>query len=123
MGLGPSATTVNEWLNTTFVNTGAWLELHTGDPGTNGASNVADTDGRQYVLFTLTSNGLVNMTGAPPQYVIGADQTITHGSMHAENEGGTWKWNLVARTPIDVVDGDVLKVGDGIEFRIEGWTA
>lgn len=123
MGLGPSATTVNEWLDAAFVSPGAWVQLHTGDPGTNGASNVADTDGRQLALFTRPSNGLVQTTGAPPQFVIGTDSTITHASVHTALDGGTWRWNLVANTPIPVVDGDVLILGDGIEFRINGWTA
>jgi hypothetical protein len=126
MGIGPSAGTVNEWLDSTFVNPGAWLELHTGDPGTNGASNVADTTGRQLALFTRPSNGLVQTTGAVPQFTIpeeAADQTITHASVHTEMEGGTWRWNLVANSPIQLVGGDVVTIGDGVEFRIQGWTA
>ena len=123
MGLGPSAATVNEFLDTMFVAPGVWVELHTGDPGTNGASDVADTDGRQLALFTRPSNGLAQTTGALPQFVIGADQTITHASVHTELDGGTWRWNLIARSPIQVVDGDVLILGDGIDFRVDGWTA
>jgi hypothetical protein len=36
MGIGPSPATVNEWVDLTFVNRPVWLQLHTGDPGTNG---------------------------------------------------------------------------------------
>lgn len=123
MALGPAAGTVNEWLDSTFVAAGVWVELHTGDPGTNGASNIADTDARQLALFTRPSNGLVQTTGAAPQFVIGEDCVITHASVHTEMEDGVWRWNLVARSPISVVEGDVLILGDGIEFRIDGWTA
>lgn len=122
MALGPSADTVNGWLTSTFLG-GLWLELHTGDPGSGGASNIATTDGRQLAAFVIASNGLVQMSGAPPQFVIGADCTITHGSLHTELDGGTWRWNMIARSPIQVVDGDVLIIGDGMEFRIDGWVA
>ncbi len=128
MGLGPSAGTVNGWLEATFLGvpyvvTSRWLQLHTGDPGAGGASNIADVDSRQLVNFTRPSNGLIQTTGAPAQYLIGADATITHASLHSEVEGGTWIWNLIARSPIAVVEGDVLILGDGMEFRIDGWTA
>lgn len=106
-----------------YVITSVWLQLHTDDPGTNGASNVADVDARQLVLFTRPSNGVIQSAGAPAQFVIGADQTIKYGSLHSELEGGTWLGNLIARSPISVVEGDVLILGDGIEFRAEGWTS
>lgn len=128
MGLGPSAGTVNGWLEATFtgvpyVVTSLWLELHTADPGTGGATSIADTDARQLVTLARPSNGLVQTTGAPAQYVIGADATITHGSLHTAIEDGDWVWNLIARSPISVVEGDVLILGDGMEFTITGWTA
>ena len=123
MALGPAAATVNGWLDTTFVNGSVWLQLHTGDPGTGGLSNIADVDGRQIALFTRPSTWLVQTTGAPSEFLIGADQVITHGSLHTQLEDGVWVWNLIATSPITVVEGDVLKAGDGMEFRIEGWTA
>ena len=125
MGLGPSATTVNGWLDSTFINGPVWLELHTGDPGANGASNIADVDGRQLVLFTRPSNGLVQPTGAPATFVVDEaadDFNITHGSLHSAAEGGAWKWNVIALSPIQVVGGDEVKVGAGMDFRILGWT-
>lgn len=129
MGVGPSNTTVNGWLAATFcavpyVVTSLWLELHLGDPASGGLANIADTDARQLATFALPSpDGVVVTAGAPPQYVINADATITHGSLHTEIEGGDWVWNLVARSPIQVVAGDLLIVGDGMEFRIDGWTS
>ena len=120
MALGPSADTVNGWLESTFLG-GLWLQLHTGDPGSGGASNIAVADGRQLAAFTISSTGVVQMSGAPPQFVIGADQTITHGSLHTDIDAGTWRWNMIARSPIQVVDGDVLIVGGGAEFKIDGW--
>lgn len=128
MGIGPSAATVNAWLDATFagipyVVTNLWLQLHLGDPASGGLANIADTDGRQLVMLTRPSTGLVQTTGAPAQYIIGTDGLITHGSLHTELSGGVWVWNLIARTPIQVVEGDVLILGDGMEFRIDGWTA
>lgn len=122
--LGPSADTVNDWLTSTFLG-GLWLEVHTGNPGTNGASNIAATDGRQLTSFVISSTGVVQSSGAPPQFVIGGtvDMDITHGSLHTELDGGIWRWNMIARSPIRVVPGDVLIIGDGMEFRIDGWVA
>lgn len=126
MGIGPAAGTVNDWLDSTFVSPGVWVELHTGDPGTNGASNLADTTGRQLCLFTRPSDGVVQTTGAVPKFLIAEDaddQTITHASVHTEMEDGVWRWNLVANSPIAVVGGDEVNLGDGMTFRILGWTA
>lgn len=123
MGVGPSAATVNEWLELTFVNRPVWVQLHTGDPGTNGASNIADADARQLAVLERSANGKVTSVGAPPEWVIGDDATIRYASLHTEVEDGAWVGNLIARSPIGVVDGDVLKLGDGIEFVIEGWTS
>lgn len=128
MGLGPSPATVNGWLEATFMGvpyvvTSVWLELHTGDPGTGGAANIAPTDARQVAAFTRPANWIVQTTGAPAQYVISSDCVITHGSLHTELEDGVWVWNLIARSPISVVEGDVLILGEGMEFRIDGGTA
>lgn len=126
MGIGPAPATVNEWVDLTFVNRPVWLQLHTGDPGTNGASNLADVDGRQLVMFTRTSTGIVQPTGDPARFVVDAlasDSNITHGSLHSDAEGGTWVWNLVALSPTAVVGGDEVTVGAGMEFRVTGWTA
>lgn len=123
MGVGPSAATVNEWLELTFVNRPVWVQLHTGDPGTNGASNLADIDARQLAILTRPLNGVVQSAGTAPQWVIGDDQVIRYASLHTEIEDGTWVGNLIARSPISVVEGDVLILGDGIDFRIVGWTA
>lgn len=125
-GLGPSHHTVNEFLDLTFITRPIWLQLHTGAPGTNGASNIADTDGRQLALFIRPADGVVQTTGAPARFVIATDAVdaeITHGSLHTELEGGIWRWNLIARSPIRVVGGDELILGDGMEFRVEGWTS
>ncbi|MCG7596370.1 hypothetical protein [Mycobacterium sp. PSTR-4-N] len=123
MGVGPSVGLVNSWLTSTFVLPGAWLDLHLEDPGSGGTANQADIDARQLGLFVISADGKVTTTGAPPQFIIGTDGRIKFGSLHTALEGGTWLWNLTARSPIDVVAGDVLIIGDGIELSIEGWTA
>ncbi len=125
MGVGPSAATVNEWLELTFVNRPVWVQLHTGDPGTNGASNIAEVDARQLAICERITNGVIQTTGAPAQWTITGvtDQDITHASIHSEIEGGTWVANLIAKSPVRVVEGDVLKLGDGIDFRVLGWVS
>lgn len=126
MGVGLSPGTVNEWVDLTFVNRPVWLQPHTADPGTNGASNLADVDGRQLVLFARTATGVVQLTGAPAVFVVDSDaddQDITHGSLHTEAVGGTWVGNVVALSPTRVVGGDEVKVAAGMEFRVVGWTA
>lgn len=123
MGFGPSNTLVNEWLREKFVLNTIWLQLHDGDPGTNGASNIVDAD-RQLVLFGEPSpDGYIESVGAPPAFTIGEDTTIRYGSLHTEFEGGLWRWNLIARQPLTVVEGDVLLLGEGIDLRITGWTS
>ena len=125
MGIGPAPATVNEWVDLTFVNRPVWLQLHTGDPGTNGALNIADVDGRQLVMFTRTSTGIVQPTGDPAVFVVdvaASDTSITHGSLHTAAEGGAWVWNLIAVSPTAVVGGDEVKAGS-MEFRVTGWTA
>ena len=122
--LGPSEWLVNKWLADTFNGVlfgGLFLQLHTGLPGPAGTANVlADTD-RQPVSFGAPVNGFVQSVGAPPEFNIVNDGTVTHGSLWSGLEGGTWIWNLIATKQIPVVEGDLLIVSDQVTFQLEGW--
>lgn len=81
MATGISATVANGWLDTTFGTT--WVKLHTGDPGSAGATAAAAGDAtRKAATMASASGGSKAMTGtAGPWTNGGTSETLSHLSL------------------------------------------
>ena len=129
MAVGPSAWLINSLWDAVFegipfVVNAVYVQLHTGDPGTGGLSNVLAVD-RQPAVFTRDTDGHWVTTGAPLQFEIDTtdDVTVTHISLHNALDDGDWLINMIANKPIPLVEGDVLIASDNIAWTVEGWVA
>ena len=100
-GLAPSL--VSGWLNTlrTTGNGGAaysavvgtFVQLHTGDPGAAGTSNVsAGSTTRNSFIFSSSSSGSALSLGTPPAAWTngGTSETLTHISLWTASSAGTF---------------------------------
>lgn len=100
-----------------------YIQFHSGDPGSGGASNVVALD-RQAVVFEQVSDGVFRTAGAPLEVAIDVpDVTITHISIHNALDSGDWIANLVANQPISVVEGDLLTLSDLIQWTVTDWVS
>jgi hypothetical protein len=88
MTVGVSTVNVaNAWLNvfrnTTFTGiTTVYVKLHTGDPGSAGASNAAaGSTTRVAITWAAASSGSISMNGTPPSWTNGGTgETLSHVS-------------------------------------------
>lgn len=100
-GLAPSL--VSGWLNTlrTTGNGGAaysavagtFAQLHTGDPGAAGTSNVSvGSTARNSFVFSSSSSGSALSLGTPPSAWTngGTSETLTHISVWTASSAGTF---------------------------------
>lgn len=89
MTAGLAAATVNSFLDTSYDD--RWIKLHTGDPGSAGASNAAagDTTRKQYTS-AAASGGVKSATSVGPWTNGGTSETITHISIWDASTSGTF---------------------------------
>jgi hypothetical protein len=105
-GLAPSL--VSGWLNTqrTTGNGGAaysavagtFVQLHTGDPGAAGTSNVSvGSATRNSGVFSSSSSGSALSLGTPPSAWTngGTSETLTHISVWTASTSGTFLFSVV----------------------------
>jgi hypothetical protein len=98
-----TANLANQWLNmikgTAFTAPAAtWVELHTGDPGASGTSNVSvGSTTRLQVLtanWTNAASGVLAMTAAiGPWTNGGTSETLTHIAVFSLSSAGTFYWS------------------------------
>lgn len=97
MAAQPGLSTVNlanAWLNTlrntSFVIANLYAQLHTGQPGAAGTSNVsAGSTARPAVSLAAAANGAIALTGTLPAWSNGgASETITHVSLWSSSTPG-----------------------------------
>lgn len=128
MAIGASGWVVNSMWDAAFgiqpfyVNQ-PYIQFHSGDPGSDGGSNVVAID-RQAVVFERVSDGVWRTAGAPLEVAVDvADVTVTHISIHDSLDSGNWLANLVANQPISVVEGDLMTLSDLIQWTVVDWVA
>lgn len=116
MTLGISTTnTANAWINTlrgtsaaTFTAvTTMFIQLHTGDPGASGTSNVANASTRQAINFAAASGGSAAITGSTA-FTGTATETITHISAWGASTSGTFYWSAILTVAKAINSGDTL---------------
>jgi hypothetical protein len=98
MTVGVSTTnTANAWLNvlkgTTFTGAaGSFVQLHTGDPGASGTSNVSvGSTTRQSLTWNNASAGSMSIASSPTAWTNGGtSETLTHISIWSASSAGTF---------------------------------
>lgn len=116
-GLAPSL--VSGWFNTlrTTGNGGAaysavagtYLQLHTGDPGSAGTSNVSvGSTTRNSFVFSSSSSGSALSLGTPPSAWTngGTSETLTHVSVWTASSAGTFLFSVALTASKAWASGD-----------------
>ena len=109
MAAGVSAAVANAML-TGATGTGdlAWIQLHTGDPGTAGTSNVSSTTTRESVTWGSPSGGTVSATNQPawPAWAGTNGEVLTWISFWSASTAGTFGGSAQLGAPITENTGD-----------------
>jgi len=105
-----SMITANKWLNELFGG-GAWLQMHTGDPGDDGTDYGVVAD-RVFVDFNTPTSGSISSMPAngvvPP-----SNTTWTHFSLWSAITGGELKWKDTMLTNVPVKTGLMIPLEAG----------
>lgn len=121
MAVGLAASVSNAWLNALFnqtnytAPTAIWLQLHVGDPGSAGTSNVATETTRKDITssFSSASGGAVTNDVAITWTGVSGTEDFTHWSMWSASSAGTFYMSGTI-TANAVITGDTftIPVGD-----------
>jgi hypothetical protein len=103
-----------------LVNSNAWSEpagffvkLHTGDPGSAGASNAATETDRVAVTGTSPSGGACSNSNDLDWLAVAATETYTHVSFWSASSAGTFLGSDQLAAPKAVDAGDDAKIAAG----------
>lgn len=86
-------------------------QLHNGDPGNAGTSNLSAVTSRQQLAVDTPTNGATELTGAAPSWNMTTGETIEAVSLWTGFDGdasAVCMFTLAANPPVTVADGDVL---------------
>lgn len=108
MTTGFAAAIVNNWLDTDFDD--QWVKLHTGDPGSAGASNAAagDTSRKQAVTGAASAGSKSLSSNAGPWTNVTTTETISHISLWSASTAGTFKGSCALTASQAWVDTNTL---------------
>jgi hypothetical protein len=123
MAVGLSAVnTANAWLNTlrgtsaaTFTAvTTLFVQIHTGDPGSAGTSNVSSVTTRPSLNYGAASAGSQSASGSPvaqwASWAGTSPETITHISVWGSASAGTFYYSAQLTASKTVTTGDTLNL-------------
>lgn len=110
MATGTSAAQANAMIDALFTGS-TYVQLHIGDPGAAGTSNVSAMTTRKAVTFAASSGGSKAATGSPvATWTMGATETITHISFWSALTSGTFRCSLQLPSPVPVASSDPLNL-------------
>jgi hypothetical protein len=96
--------------NTAFAAiTQVYVKLHTGDPGSAGASNAAAVTTRSAVNFSAASAGSMAKSNTP-SWSMTSTETITHISLWDASTAGNFLQSLALSASKAVANGDTLNL-------------
>lgn len=72
------------------ANAATYVQLHTGDPGAAGTSNVAGETTRQAVTFAAAGSGAAASTTDATWLLVSTTETYSHVSVWSASSGGTF---------------------------------
>lgn len=87
-----------------------YVQLHTGDPGETGASNVATETTRKVSSFSAASSGAISSSATLEWTNVAATETITHWSLWDASTAGNCLWYGALSASASMVAGDTLQI-------------
>lgn len=115
MALGWAAATANSALDT-LVGTYDYIQLHTGDPGSAGTSNVAGNATRKQVTFGSATGGVVSNSAAIEwsESEVDTAEDYTHFSLWTASSAGSFGFSGTVTANEVAASGDsfTIPIGD-----------
>lgn len=121
MSVGLAAATANSLLNAIYnqanytAPTAIWVQLHVGDPGSAGTSNVATETTRKDITssFSPASGGAVTNDVAITWTGVAGTEDFTHWSLWSASSGGTfYQSGTISANAVTAGDTFTIPVGD-----------
>ena len=85
---------------------GGWVQLHVGDPGAAGTTNIASVATRSSLTWAASSGGVKAITNQPLYAAwAGTSQTLTHVSIWDASTSGNFKFSTALSTATAVAPG------------------
>ena len=112
MTVGITAAQANAYLNV-YRNTAAsaiatvFVQLHTGDPGAAGTSNVAALTTRNQITWNAASGGSMTLATLS-NFTMTASETISHVSLWTASTAGTFLQSCALTASVPVINGSTL---------------
>ena len=109
----------NEWLdalarNDSYANAAVWVQLHLGDPGSAGTSNVAaETDRVQATFGSAASGRAISNTAVIEWLAVAATETYTWVSLWSASTSGTFLGRDDLSSSAAVTAGDTFRIPIG----------
>lgn len=98
---------LNVYRGTTLTGITLYIQLHNGDPGAAGTSNVSSAvSGRQSASFSAASGGSMSLSSTPTAWSVTATDTITNISLWDASSSGNFIRSAVLTTGLAVLSGD-----------------
>jgi hypothetical protein len=111
MADGLSTAVANAALNTIVGTDAAYVQLHTGAPGSAGTSNVSSVTTRQAVTWASASGGSVSANGTNPEWTNWAGtngEADTDISFWSAASSGTFGFSMQLNSSVTMDTGDSL---------------
>lgn len=93
-----------------FATDALFIQLHTGDPGAAGTSNVASVSTRQPVIWGTQVGGVMQAANSPewPMWAGTDNEVITHLSFWSASSGGTFAGSCPVDSSVTMLITDNL---------------
>jgi hypothetical protein len=109
--VGAAAATANAWLNvfrsTTYTGVATFCKLHTGDPGSAGATAASAVTTRNAVTFSAASAGSMALSSLSG-YSMTTTETISHISLWDASSAGNFLCSVALTASVPVINGSTL---------------
>lgn len=85
-----------------------YAQLHKGNPGSAGTSNISTVTTRKAIEFDTPSGGAMELTGDAPTWDMTATESIDGVSIWTASTSGTFLWSAPFTSAKSVADEDTL---------------
>lgn len=111
MADGLSAANANAAI-TGWITNALFIQLHTGDPGTAGTSNVSSTTTRESVTWGSVSAGAVSASNTPawPSWAGTNNEVVTDISFWSASTSGTFEFSITLSASVTMATTDTLSL-------------
>jgi hypothetical protein len=90
-----------------------YVKLHTGDPGSAGATNAAGNTSRQAATFSASSGGAITTSADIVWTSVSTTETYTHVSFWSASSAGTFLGSDNLEVSRSVTAGDTFTIATG----------